>query len=54
MMTVDRKGDYHWKQPWAAENRPQQDPPVLKSFPTKDTQTDAGADEGQQALKVQR
>ena len=54
MMAVDGEGDRQCKEARPSTKGPEQDLPVLKSFPAQNTQTDAGAKQGQETLEVQR
>ena len=53
MMAVNRNGDGQCKKLRTAEKSPGQDLPVLESFLSENTQTDARTQDGQQTLKIQ-
>ena len=53
MMAVDGKGDGQSKQTRPAKKGPEQDLPILKAFPSQNTQADARTKQGQETLEVQ-
>ena len=53
MMPVDGKGDGQCEQTRSAKKGPEQDLPILKSFPAKNAQPDARTKKGQKTLKIQ-
>ena len=54
MMTVNRKGDGKWEKRRASKNRPQQKPPKLKPFLSKNAEADPGAKKSHKSLKIHR